>query len=362
MHQTKFQPTSVINKPHFEVLDGLRGVAAIAVVVFHFMEIAIPDYHNNFIAHAYLAVDFFFCLSGFVIAYAYDEKLAVIGIAGFIKRRLIRLHPLVIIGSVLGLLTFLFDPFSDLHLTYANKTWLLFICSCLMIPLPVVKERYLNLFHLNPPTWSLFWEYVANILYAIILVRLPKKVLWVLTVLAAIALLYESRRSGHLSVGWGGDNIRGGGIRVGFSFLAGIMVYRSRWIIRSKLGFVSIGLLLLPAFLFPFSQKYTWFADPFVVIFYFPFLIMLGAGATTKRTTQALCRFSGKISYPLYMVHYPFIWIFFSYVIKYKPSINTMAWITIAGTALLILLAYLVMKYVDEPVRKWFNRPSRKTT
>src|SRR5688572_10257848 len=115
MHQTKFQPTSVIDKPHFEILDGLRGVAAIAVVVFHFMEIAIPDPEKNFIAHAYLAVDFFFCLSGFVIAYAYDEKMAVIGIAGFIKRRLIRLHPLVIIGSVLGLLTFLFDPISDLH-------------------------------------------------------------------------------------------------------------------------------------------------------------------------------------------------------------------------------------------------------
>ena len=86
------------NKPHFENLDGLRGVAALAVVIFHFMEIAVPNPNNNFIAHAYLAVDFFFCLSGFVIAYAYDDKMAAIGIGQFLKRRFIRLHPLVIIG------------------------------------------------------------------------------------------------------------------------------------------------------------------------------------------------------------------------------------------------------------------------
>ena len=116
MKETNHPHPSVINKPHFEILDGLRGVAAIAVVIFHFMEIVVPDYEKNFIAHAYLAVDFFFCLSGFVIAYAYDDKMATIGIGSFLKRRLVRLHPLVIIGSVLGLLTFLFDPASGARL------------------------------------------------------------------------------------------------------------------------------------------------------------------------------------------------------------------------------------------------------
>lgn len=344
------------NKPHFENLDGLRGVAALAVVIFHFMEIAVPNPNNNFIAHAYLAVDFFFCLSGFVIAYAYDDKMAAIGIGQFLKRRLIRLHPLVIIGSVLGLLTFIFDPISNLYQSYAGKIGLMFLFSFLMIPFPIVKERYLNLFHLNPPTWSLFWEYIANIVYAIVLVKLPKKILWVLTALAAIALVYEAIQSKHLSVGWGGDNIRGGGIRVAFSFLAGMMIYRSGWIIKSNLGFVSLSLLLLPAFLFTFNESFSWIADPLVVIFYFPFLIMLGAGAMTKKSTQALCRFSGKISYPLYMVHYPFIWIFFSYIEKYKPAMGTTVWIIIIGTALLLAFAYLVMKYVDEPIRKRLSR------
>ncbi len=118
------------SKPHFEILDGLRGLAAIVVVIFHFMEIAIADYNDNFIAHGYLAVDFFFCLSGFVITYAYDSRIAGMGLFTFIKVRLIRLQPLVIIGSVLGLITFVFDPFSNLYATYGFiKTALIFLTS-----------------------------------------------------------------------------------------------------------------------------------------------------------------------------------------------------------------------------------------
>src|ERR1700748_3183694 len=90
-------------KQHFEILDGMRGIAAISVVVFHFMEVIITDYSQNFIGHGFLAVDFFFCLSGFVIAYAYDDRIRQMGKANFFKARLIRLRPLVILGSVLGL-------------------------------------------------------------------------------------------------------------------------------------------------------------------------------------------------------------------------------------------------------------------
>jgi len=338
-----------VKKPHFETLDGLRGLAAIAVVIFHFMEIAVPDYHDSFIAHAYLAVDFFFCLSGFVIAYAYDQKLAKIGVWEFLKLRVIRLHPLVVIGSVIGLLAFIFDPFSNLYGIYADKTWLMFLSSCLMIPYPLVHERYFNLFHFNPPTWSLFWEYIANIVYAFILVRLKNKLLWVLTIVAAGLLFYESKRSGFLGVGWGGENVSGGAIRVGYSFLAGMLLFRLKWRIQSKMGFWPVAILLTLTFLIPYSEKYNWFVDPLVVVFYFPVLILLGAGA---RTNSKICRFSGDLSYPLYMVHYPFIWLFMSYVEKYKPALGEMIVIMITGTLFLILFAYAIFRYIDAPVRK----------
>lgn len=345
-------PALAITKNHFTILDGLRGVAAIAVVIFHFMEIAVPDYNDSFIAHAYLAVDFFFCLSGFVIAYAYDQKLVKIGVVNFLKLRLIRLHPLVIIGSVIGLLAFIFDPFSNLYLKYTGNLLAMFIASCLMIPYPVVPERYFNLFHLNPPSWSLFWEYIANICYALFLVKISNKILWALTAIGAVGLIYEAHQSGNLGVGWGGDNISGGGVRVFYSFLAGILVYRSKWIIASKMNFLSIGILLLAVFLIPFSKEYNPFVEPIVVILYFPFLVALGAGARSNRALNRLCNFSGEISYPLYMVHYPFIWLFMSYVEVKKPAVAEMVPIIVVGTLLLIAFAYAMMILIDIPIRK----------
>ena len=209
MQNTTVDSGLLKTKPHFEILDGLRGLAAVVVVIFHFMEIAIADYNNNFIAHGYLAVDFFFCLSGFVMTYAYDNRIAEMGLITFIKLRLIRLEPLVVIGSVLGLLTFLLDPFSNLYASYGFlQTALIFITSVFLIPYPVVSERFFNLFNLNAPAWSLFWEYVANLVYAMVLFKATKKVLAPLVLLAAAGICYVGWHSGNLAGGWGGSTFR----------------------------------------------------------------------------------------------------------------------------------------------------------
>ncbi|PRY49447.1 peptidoglycan/LPS O-acetylase OafA/YrhL [Arcticibacter pallidicorallinus] len=350
--QTKYLTDT---KRHFEILDGLRGVAALAVVIFHFMESITPDLKDNFIAHSYLAVDFFFCLSGFVIAYAYDVKFAKIGIANFLKLRLIRLHPLVIIGVVLGLICFMLDPFSSLFEEYSAKTVVMFITSCLMIPYPAVEERYFNLFHLNPPTWSLFWEYVANIFYALFLVKIRNKVLWGLVTIAAVLLCFEAIRSNNLLGGWGSPSVAAGGIRVFYSFLAGMLIYRMNWIIKNPLGFLPLSLLLSLAFLMPFVEKFNWLNDLVTVLFYFPLLIALGAGSLLKPAYLKVCRFSGAISYPLYMVHYPFLWVFHSYVLQNNPPVNEMIAITVVGVPLLVAFAYCIMAFVDVPVRKYLK-------
>ncbi|RFZ95291.1 acyltransferase [Mucilaginibacter conchicola] len=339
-------------RPHYAVLDGLRGVAAISVVVFHFMELVQPEYKNSFIAHAYLAVDFFFCLSGFVIAYAYDTRLSKLGIGNFLKMRLIRLHPLVIIGAVIGLLGFVFDPWSNLYQKYEGNLVLMFIASIVMVPYALVKERYFNLFHLNPPTWSLFFEYIANVIYALVLVRVNKTMLWVLTVIAAIGLLWAAHVAGNLSLGWSGDTMPGGFARMSFSFLAGILVYRSQWIIKSKVSFALISVLLFVVFVIPFRESYNALFEPLTVIFYFPFLLALGAGIEQSGTSKKVCDFLGEISYPLYMVHYPFIWWFMSWVEAKKPSMSEMTIVTAVGTAVLIGFAYLVMVLLDIPIRK----------
>jgi peptidoglycan/LPS O-acetylase OafA/YrhL len=342
-------------KQHFEILDGLRGIAAFAVVLFHFMEWIYTDPSKNFIGHGFLAVDFFFCLSGFVIGYAYDDRIAKMGLRKFFISRIIRLHPLVVAGSILGLLAFLFDPFGGHPELYSNgKIILTFICSLFMIPLPVIADRGFNLFSFNAPAWSLFWEYIANIVYAFVLYRISRNYLLLLTIIAAIAICYVSYSSGNLLGGWSGPTFWDGCARISYSFLAGLLIYRSNWIIKNKLGFTGLSILLLLAFIIPFSN-WNWLSETIVVLFYFPLLIALGAGATLSPQFKKVCVFSGNISYPLYMTHYAALWMFGNYYTNYKPDHTQLTLIVISGLILLVGFAYLVMTIYDIPVRKYLN-------
>lgn len=355
MKELKPGPDLLKTKQHFEILDGLRGVAALAVVIFHFMEWVFPDPVKNFIGHGFLAVDFFFCLSGFVIGYAYDDRLRKMGTGAFFKARLIRLHPLVVLGSVLGLLGFFLDPFA-LPLAYdTGKLVLLFVCSLFLIPLPLMEERAFNLFAFNAPSWSLFWEYVANIFYAFVLYKLGRRSLGVFTILAAVGICIVSYRAGNLLGGWAKDNFWDGGARVAYSFSAGLLLYRSNWIIKNRLGFTALAILLTLAFIMP-GSKWNWLTEALVVLFYFPLLVSLGAGSSLSPRLKKLCRFSGNISYPLYMTHYAAIWVFGNYFINKKPPLEQLPYIIIPGIIFLVGIAYLVMAFYDIPVRRWLAK------
>ena len=360
MDKNDIAPPILKTKQHFEILDGLRGIAALAIVVFHFMEWVYSDYSKDFIGHGFLAVDFFFCLSGFVIAYSYDDRIDKIGVVEFFKSRFIRLHPLVISGSVLGLLAFLFDPFGGHPEMYSTGIIILaFICSILLIPLPVIADRSFNLFSFNAPAWSLFWEYVANIAYAWVLCRMSRRWLLLLTVCSAVALFYVCYRSGNLLGGWSGPTFWDGSARISYSFLAGLLIYRSNWIIKNGLGFIGIACLLSLAFVMPYS-KWNWLSEPFVVLFYFPLLIALGAGARLKVGLRNICVFLGNISYPLYMTHYAFLWMFGNYYTSHNPGASGLTLIIIAGLVLTIVASWLVMKFYDIPVRKYLTEKRNK--
>lgn len=351
-------PNSAIQtaKQHFEILDGLRGIAALAVVIFHFMEWIFTDPSQNFIGHGFLAVDFFFCLSGFVIGYAYDDRIAKMGLRKFFTARIIRLHPLVIAGSILGVLAFLFDPFGGhLELYSTGKIILAFICSIFMIPLPVIADRGFNLFSFNAPAWSLFWEYIANIIYALVLYRVRRNYLLFLTILAAAAICFVAYNSGNLLGGWSGSTFWDGFARISYSFLAGLLIYRSNWIIKNNLGFIGLSGLLLLAFIMPFSE-WNWLTEPLIVLLYFPLLISLGAGAVLKPALKKVCVFSGNICYPLYMTHYAVLWMFGNYYINYKPNTNQLILIIVPSIIFLVGFAYLVMVVYDIPLRKYLSR------
>jgi peptidoglycan/LPS O-acetylase OafA/YrhL len=357
MHDLNIASTGELRgKQHYLILDGLRGIAALAVVIFHFMEWIFSDFSKNFIAHGFLAVDFFFCLSGFVIAYAYDDRISGTGIIEFFKSRLIRLHPLVIVGSVLGLLAFLFDPFMPQPDSYGigRLAWL-FASSALLIPAPVMEERSFNLFGLNAPSWSLFWEYIANIFYALLLVRISRPLIVVLVIVAAGTLGVVSFNATNLLGGWAGDNFWDGGARVFYSFLAGVLLFRYKLIIKNTLGFPWLALMLSLAFLMPWGP-WNWLTELLVVLLYFPLIVSLGAGSSLSSRFTGLCRFSGDLSYPLYMTHYAAIWIFGNYFLTVNPSMKDVTYIVIGGVLFLVCLAYVIMRFVDAPIRQFLSR------
>src|SRR6201992_288482 len=131
-------PAYLESKRHYEILDGLRGVAAIAVVIFHCFEVFTFDHRFvQLMNHGYLAVDFFFLLSGFVIAYAYDDRWGTMSTWDFFQRRLIRLQPMVVMGSLIGAALFYAQAGALFPMIAATPLWkmlLVMLLGCTLLP------------------------------------------------------------------------------------------------------------------------------------------------------------------------------------------------------------------------------------
>ena len=201
-------------KAHYDLLDGLRGVAALMVIWYHVFE-GFAFASNSAIEtlnHGYLAVDFFFILSGFVIGYAYPHRCGKsLTMKDFFKRRLIRLHPMVIMGAVLGAITFCIQGSVQWDGTHVaiSMIMLSLLCTIFFIPaMPGVGYEVRGngeMFPLNGPCWSLFFEYIGNILYALFIRRLSNKALTVFVVLLGVALaafaVFNVSTYGNIGVG-----------------------------------------------------------------------------------------------------------------------------------------------------------------
>jgi peptidoglycan/LPS O-acetylase OafA/YrhL len=193
MSETKVSAAAFADtKPHYNILDGLRGVAALMVVWFHVFEAFATSHVDQRINHGYLAVDFFFILSGFVIGYAYDDRWKRMTVREFVTRRFIRLHPMVVIGAVIGAVMFYFQGCSVWDVSKVSVTMLLaatLMNACMIPATPGMEIRGVTeMFPLNGPSWSLFYEYIGNILYALFIRRLPTKALAALVLLAGCGL------------------------------------------------------------------------------------------------------------------------------------------------------------------------------
>ena len=374
------------SKPRYEILDGLRGVAAVLVVAYHLFETYFHGAPDQPINHGYLAVDFFFVLSGFVIGYAYDDRWDRMSTWAFFKRRLIRLHPMVIFGTLFGALLYYFGSCSEFPIINNTPWWtvlLVMFWCCTLIPLPSSMDirGWGETNPLNGPAWSLQWEYVANILYALFIRKFSKLALGisvavfaVLTVILCLNIdifgVLEERSWASYTVvgGWSTtpDQLQVGLTRLLYPFFCGLLISRIGKLIKVKAGFWWCSLMIVVLFCMPWMGLGTegcarWtngLYEAICILVCFPLIVAMGAGSSVKGSkSTAINKFLGDISYPIYITHYPLIYMQMSWVDSHKDApLGMHIFVAVCIFVLAILVAYASYRLYDLPVREWLKK------
>lgn len=364
-------------KKHYEILDGLRGVAALLVVIFHILEAFNEGSRfKQLMNHGYLAVDFFFLLSGFVVAYAYDDRWGKITQWEFYKRRLIRLQPMVIMGMVIGVLLYYFQAsdiaFPQIATMPVWKVILVMLAGFILIPLPPSMEirGWGETFPLNGPAWSLFFEYIANILYALFFRKFSNKVLGFLVLIFAGMVVHYTvfGPKGDVIGGWSltTQELYVGFTRLLYPFFAGVLLSRLGKLIHIKGAFWICSIMIIVIFSIPRigDENSLWMNglyESVCIILLFPLIVAIGAGGEIKNAVSLkICKALGDISYPIYIIHYPLIYWYMSWVFENKISLKEGYLLGIGVFVASVTIAYLCLKFYDEPVRNWLQNKYQK--
>ncbi len=372
------------SKPRFEILDGLRGVAAMLVVVFHLFETYSSGPADQIINHGYLAVDFFFVLSGFVRGDAYDDRWGRMSTWDFFKRRLIRLQPMVVLGTLIGAFWFYFGAAPGFELVMQTPWWkllLIMILGCIMFPTPPSMDirGWKEINSLNGAQWSLLWEYIANILYALVVRRFSRVALGVMVALSAFltidvamdldvfGLLKARSYARYTVIGGFGltpDQIYIGICRLLYPFFGGLLLYRlGKLRINLKSGgmlWCSLAVAATLAVPHIGGETHQWLNGLYcvvIILFVYPAIVAAGAGSPLKgRKTTAVCKFLGLISYPLYITHYPMIYVQMNWAARHADApLGTHIWVAVSIFAASIAVAYASVKVYDLPIRAWLS-------
>lgn len=279
-------------------LDGLRGLAAIAVVTFHYRTMLGGWYFPS----AYLAVDLFFIISGIVICLNYEDRLrGGMGALRFMARRLARLAPLYLVALALG------AGVAAAGIAMETGNWTgrtlapVVLAGSLMLPNPFPAPRP-DLFPLNPPCWSLFWELAINLAYALVLPWLGTRVLLGLIGGGALLLAIAAGQAGGLDFGYDRAWLQIPALRVLVGFSIGVLIARLARQGRLPASPVPVGALLcLGIALLAAPAALGWIKDLILALGLFP--LLCAAAMTGRAAHPGLCRTLGLISYPLYVVH-----------------------------------------------------------
>jgi peptidoglycan/LPS O-acetylase OafA/YrhL len=346
--------------PRFVALDGLRFVAALVVVAVHVLGLY---GYEALTPHAWLAVDFFFALSGFVLDRAYRDKASRPGGFWAVARlRVIRLAPLFYLATVMGVVVYFARVGGDLTLAMVALLGLSVLFSLLFLPSPVALPigGADGLFPLNVPAWSLSCEMAINLVYAAVARHLT---VWRIVAIVAVSAIGMGMLVGDLGGLVGGQNADtwySGYVRVTFSFFVGVLLGRivqGRSIGSPLMVFWPLALVLLVVFIMPMGS-WTWAWHLVGAFFVFPAVIWLGARASSP-SKSPLLSWLGDISYPVYILHWPIMRAVNFVVEKVVPAEIAPAASLVATIAATVIASGLALHFFDKPVRAWLARLGR---
>lgn len=344
-------------KEHFVLLDGMRGAAALVVITDH-----VPsETLMTLLPGRYLAVDFFFALSGFVLAHVYGARLAGgWSTLDFLRVRLIRFYPLYIAATLAGAalaFALTFKGWSDASFGQ-DLASLAFGAAFLPTP-PALSVHANDPFPFNGPAWSLFFELAINIVFALVVLRLSRGVLGAILVISAALLTFSAFHFGRLDTGFAWDNFWGGLPRVSYAFFAGVLIYRLRAHWRAPtlppwLAFVA----LLAVFAMPAPGIYRPIWDLAAALLLFPALIAVSADAQPRGAFLRVCAAMGALSYGFYVLQVPVRdWLGTLMQLFAPPALQLsgLAFV-LAVTVTTASAAAILHRFYDVPVRRFLAR------
>ncbi len=364
-HLVHFSPA---RRHRFHLLDGLRGVAALLVVLYHTPLAWRPWFPLH---QAWLAVDFFFLLSGFVIALSYQSRLANgTTFRDFAVARLIRLYPLYLAGTALGILSVVVVDSLSAHVTLSLADLGFSLLPALLF-LPNFPNHWPQpyCFPFDVPAWSLILELVANFIFAALLrKRMGHPAVSGLLVALSFLILCVAAFHGLTSLDFGStlSGLPVGLARVGFSFFAGVLIFRIYSARSATLHRIfpqrvfpvaaTLGLLAVLVASSPLTTRIAY--QLFTIGVVFPLVLYLGACSHVPPVADRVCAFLGDISYPLYILHASIIFPLGGSKPRQFLGVHPglAPWLLLAVLALLLAFAWFAARYPDRLVRIWLTR------
>ena len=233
-----------------------------------------------------------------------------------------------------------------------------FSLGLLNLPAPSLPGCYVVTHSLNSPSWSLTQEYLANVFYGLFGKGSGRALLGAIWLASAAGTIWAVRHYHDLSLGWGWPTLLPGLIRTSVSFCAGLLVYRLNFRLSLPWAFPVLSLALVCVFAAPHSIMKNWngMYDALCVLAVFPVMVAAGAGGRDSAGLAGrLCRTLGRLSYPIYILHYPFVSLFLHWTKAAHPAPQTMYQVMGLTVAGVVVFAWLLLSYFDEPLRAWLG-------